>query len=75
MQHDLKRWPDPQGQGSFLPSFSVSSLSPCTTRGPRFTWVSELKSLPAFAHRFDRIAILFACHDTPSCNLKLKIGQ
>jgi len=33
--------PDPQGQGSFLPNFSVSSLWPWTMRTPRFTFVSD----------------------------------
>jgi len=38
----LKRRPDPQGQGSLEPSFSISSFSPpCTLRGPRFTCDSE----------------------------------
>ena len=31
----------PHGQRSFRPSFSSSSLSPCTTRTPRLTLVSE----------------------------------
>jgi len=34
-------FPDPQGQGSFRPSFSISSISPCTKRKPRFTLVSD----------------------------------
>jgi transposase len=38
----LKRRPEPHGQGSLLPSFSISSFSPpCTLRGPRFTCDSE----------------------------------
>ena len=40
-QHFLKRLPEPQGQRSFRPSLSSSSLSPCTTRTPRFTCVSD----------------------------------
>lgn len=32
---------DPQGHGSLRPSFSSSSLSPCTTRTPRLTRVSD----------------------------------
>jgi hypothetical protein len=40
-QHFLKRLPELQGQRSFLPSFSSSSLSPWTTRSPRLTCVSE----------------------------------
>ena len=40
-QHFLKRLPEPQGQRSFLPSFSSSNLSPWTTRTPRFTCVSD----------------------------------
>jgi hypothetical protein len=42
-QHFLKDLPEPQGQRSFLPSFSVSSLVPWTTRTPRFTLVSDGK--------------------------------
>lgn len=45
MQHFLKSLPDPHGQRSFLPSFSVSSLLPWTTRTPRFTFVSDGKPL------------------------------
>jgi len=44
-QHFLNRLPDPHGQRSFLPSFSVSSLCPWTTRRPRFTFVSDGKPL------------------------------
>ncbi len=33
----------PQGHGSFRPSFSASSLSPCTMRIPRLTLVSDGK--------------------------------
>lgn len=33
----------PQGHGSFRPSFSSSSLSPCTIRMPRLTLVSDGK--------------------------------
>ena len=40
-QHFLKRLPEPQGQRSFRPSFSSSSLSPWTTRTPRLTCVSD----------------------------------
>ena len=40
-QHFLKRWPEPQGQRSFLPSVSSSTLSPWTTRSPRLTCVSD----------------------------------
>ena len=40
-QHFLNRLPEPHGQRSFLPSFSVSSLSPWTIRTPRLTWVSD----------------------------------
>jgi hypothetical protein len=40
-QQFLKSLPDPQGQRSLRPSFSSSSLSPCTTRTPRFTCVSD----------------------------------
>jgi hypothetical protein len=32
---------DPQGQRSFLPSFSDNSLLPWTIRTPRFTFVSD----------------------------------
>src|SRR4051812_26108075 len=41
MQHFLKRLPDPHGQRSLRPSFSLSSLPPCTIRTPRLTPVSE----------------------------------
>jgi hypothetical protein len=41
MQCFLKRFPDPHGQRSFLPSFSVNSLLPWTIRTPRFTFFSE----------------------------------
>src|SRR6185436_12708740 len=40
-QHFLNLLPDPHGHGSFRPSFSTNSLSPWTTRSPRFTWLSE----------------------------------
>lgn len=40
-QHFLKRLPEPQGQRSFLPSFSSSSLPPLTTCTPRLTCVSD----------------------------------
>ena len=40
-QHFLKRLPELQGQRSFRPSFSSSSLSPWTTRTPRLTCVSD----------------------------------
>ena len=40
-QQFLNIFPEPHGQGSFLPSFSESSLSPCTTLKPFFTCVSE----------------------------------
>jgi hypothetical protein len=41
-QQFLKRRPDPQGHGSLLPSFSISSVSPRRTlRRPRFTCDSE----------------------------------
>ena len=36
----MNRFDDPQMQGSLRPSFSISSLSPCTTLVPRFTLVS-----------------------------------
>ena len=45
------------------PSFSINSLSPCTTRSPRLTWVSELKAPPALAHRPSRDLFSLACHD------------
>jgi hypothetical protein len=41
MQHCLNRLAEPQGQGSKRPSFSSSSLLPCTTRKPRLTRVSD----------------------------------
>jgi hypothetical protein len=41
MQHFLNLRPEPQGQMSFRPSFSVSSLSSLTTLSPRFTLVSD----------------------------------
>ena len=47
------------------PSFSISSLSPCTMRRPRLTRVSELKSPPALAHRLVAEEITLACHDAP----------
>lgn len=34
-------FPEPQGQRSFRPSFSMSSISPWTKRKPRFTIVSD----------------------------------
>lgn len=42
-QHRLNRLPLPHGHGSLRPSFSSSSLSPCTIRTPRLTLVSEGK--------------------------------
>jgi hypothetical protein len=47
-QHFLNRLPDPHGQRSFRPNFSVSSLLPWTIRTPRFTFVSEGKPLRRF---------------------------
>lgn len=44
-QHLLNRFPDPQGQRSFRPNFSDSSLLPWTIRTPRFTFVSDGKPL------------------------------
>ena len=44
-QHRLNRLRLPQGQRSLRPSFSSSCLSPCTTRTPRLTCVSEGKPL------------------------------
>jgi hypothetical protein len=63
MQQALNRRPEPQGQGSFRPSFSTNSLSPCTTRRPRLTAVSELKSAPALGHNLGQDILIFACHD------------
>ena len=40
-QHVLNRLPDPQGQRSFRPSFSSSSLSPWTILSPRLTCISD----------------------------------
>jgi hypothetical protein len=40
-QHFLKRNPEPHGQRSFLPSFSVNSLLPWTILTPLFTLVSD----------------------------------
>jgi hypothetical protein len=45
MQHLLKRFPDPHGQRSFLPSFSDNSLVRWTMRTPRFTFFSDGKPL------------------------------
>ena len=42
-QHRLNGLPLSQGHGSFRPSFSSSSLSPCTMRTPRLTLVSDGK--------------------------------
>ena len=42
-QHFLYRLPDPQGQRSFRPSFSSSSLSPWTILTPRLTCISDGK--------------------------------
>src|SRR6267142_2727702 len=41
MQHFLKATRGSQGQRSLRPSFSDSSFSPCTTRRPRLTLVSD----------------------------------
>src|SRR5690349_7727733 len=41
MQQFLNFRFESHGQGSFLPSFSTSSLNPCTMRTPRFTCVSD----------------------------------
>jgi len=42
-QHFLKRLPEPQGQRSFRPSFSSSTLSQLTICTPRLTCVSDGK--------------------------------
>lgn len=51
MQQCLNRRVDPHGHGSFRPSRSTSSLSPWTTRSPRFTWVSLGEPPAPLAHR------------------------
>ena len=53
-QHRRNRLPDPHGHRSFLPPFSISSLSPWTIRRPRFTWLSLGKAPPAFTHRHEK---------------------
>jgi hypothetical protein len=40
-QQRLNRLPDPHGHRSLRPSFSMSSLSPCTSCWPRRTLVSD----------------------------------
>ena len=44
-QHFRNRFPLPHGHKSLRPSFSSSSLSPCTMRRPRLTCVSDGKPL------------------------------
>jgi len=65
--------PEPHGQGSLRPSFSINSLSPWTKRKPRFTFVSDRYprrrlELRSKAGLVERIAIV--CHDSlPSVRL------
>ncbi len=68
MQQALNRLPEPQGHGSFRPSFSTNSLSPWTIRRPRLTRLSELKACPAFAHCLGREIYKFAGHNSLLCN-------
>lgn len=70
MQQLLNRRADLHGQRSLRPSFSASSLSPCTTRSPRLTCVSDGKPrrrLPVRTKGFCvRIVDGFvACHGAP----------
>jgi hypothetical protein len=44
-QHFLNRLPEPHGQRSFLPTFSLKTLLPWTIRKPLFTFISDGKPL------------------------------
>jgi hypothetical protein len=71
----LKLRPEPHGQGSRRPSFSINSLSFPTLRAPRLTWVSELKALPALAHRLAGKILILPSHGTPSFRNHFGFGQ
>ena len=76
-QHFLKRWPEPQGQRSFLPSFSSSNLSPWTTRSPRLTCVSDgnpLRRLLIVSKKWLFVELFVVClsHGTPPVWLELR---
>ena len=71
-QHFLNRLPDPQGQRSFRPSFSVSSLWTCTILTPRFTFVSDgkpLRRLLIVSKKRQAFEVLLV-HDPPPCFVK-----
>jgi hypothetical protein len=71
-QHFLKRLPEPHGHKSLRPTFSISSLSPCTTRSPRFTCVSEGKPLRRLLmiSKAGQIVVDVLIHDTPPSPVK-----
>jgi len=82
-QHFLKRWPEPQGQRSFLPSFSSSNLSPWTIRSPRLNCVSggpcsillePLRRLLIVSKKWLFVELFVIClsHDTPPIRLELR---
>ena len=63
----MNGFPDPQGQRSFLPSFSSSSLLPWTIRTPRFTFVSDgnpLRRLLIVSKKWLLVEVLMV-HDPP----------
>jgi len=69
-QHFLKRWPEPHGQRSFLPSFSSRCLLPWTTRTPRLTCVSDGNPRRRLLIRskkrlFGKETFVCMCHSTP----------
>jgi len=64
MQQRLKCLPDPHGHGSLRPSFSTSSLSPCTNRKPRLTCVSDGKPFLRLLVTWKaRLVDVFSFHD------------
>jgi hypothetical protein len=67
-QHFLKRFPEPHGQRSFLPSFSVSSFSPWTICTPRLTFFSEANPLRRLliVSKKELFVEILRVHDPPS---------
>jgi len=60
------------GHKSLRPSFSTSSLSPCTRRSPRPTWVSEGYPLPPLATVFESRGGCRGCHFVAWCTSWLR---
>lgn len=68
-QQFFKRLPDPHGHKSLRPSFSSSTLSPWTTRSPRFTCVSDgnpRRRLLIVSKKWLLVSVFVVTHNAPS---------